>query len=125
MNSGTFAVVPKGTVLSAARLDRCELEAYEEPTVEAELRALLPHVTQERFVLKWQYAALVVWRVPAAASRVCGIRRLRCSRVPRSRWAAGDLVVWDNRATLHCATGFDEERYAREMWRTTIVRDRV
>lgn len=35
----------------------------------------------------------------------------------------GDLVVWDNRCTLHCATGFDRERYTREMWRTTLARD--
>lgn len=38
------------------------------------------------------------------------------------QWAAGDLVIWDNRCTLHCATGFDES-YDREMWRTTLVSD--
>ncbi|CAJ1396832.1 unnamed protein product [Effrenium voratum] len=39
-------------------------------------------------------------------------------------WRIGDLVLWDNRCTLHCATGFDRERYQREMWRTTLSRDR-
>ena len=93
MNSGTCAVLPKGTPVSPADLDRYELEAFEDPTVEAELRALLPFATSERFVVQW-------------------------------RWRAGDMVIWDNRSTIHCATGFDWRRYTREMWRTTIVSDR-
>lgn len=39
-------------------------------------------------------------------------------------WQVGDLVLWDNRCTMHCATGFDRERYTREMWRTTLAKDR-
>ncbi len=37
-------------------------------------------------------------------------------------WRAGDLVFWDNRATMHCATDYDT-RYARTMHRTTIQGD--
>ena len=36
-------------------------------------------------------------------------------------WKPGDVVVWDNRCTLHAATGFDHERHAREMWRLTLL----
>jgi taurine dioxygenase len=36
-------------------------------------------------------------------------------------WQAGDIVVWDNRSTLHAATGFDYERNTREMWRLTLL----
>ena len=35
-------------------------------------------------------------------------------------WQAGDLVVYDNRCTLHCATWFDAARHGRVMWRTTV-----
>jgi taurine dioxygenase len=35
-------------------------------------------------------------------------------------WTKGDLVVWDNRCTLHAATWFDAEHLARVMWRTTV-----
>jgi taurine dioxygenase len=35
-------------------------------------------------------------------------------------WTAGDLVIWDNRCTLHAATWFDAERIPRVMWRTTV-----
>ena len=38
----------------------------------------------------------------------------------RQRWHAGDAVLWDNRCTQHCATGFDDERYVRTMYRTTL-----
>ncbi|MDH3700996.1 MAG: TauD/TfdA family dioxygenase [Alphaproteobacteria bacterium] len=36
-------------------------------------------------------------------------------------WQPGDVVVWDNRCTIHAATGFDYERYTREMWRLTLL----
>ena len=36
-------------------------------------------------------------------------------------WRPGDIVAWDNRCTLHAATGFPHERYTREMWRLTLL----
>jgi taurine dioxygenase len=39
----------------------------------------------------------------------------------RHRWQAGDLVAWDNLATLHTATLFDHTRYRRLMFRTTVA----
>lgn len=39
----------------------------------------------------------------------------------RHAWRAGDLVVWDNRCTLHTASLFDHEKYQRLMFRTTVA----
>jgi alpha-ketoglutarate-dependent 2,4-dichlorophenoxyacetate dioxygenase len=37
------------------------------------------------------------------------------------RWhQAGDLVIWDNRCTMHRATAFEDTRYPRDMRRTTV-----
>ncbi len=36
------------------------------------------------------------------------------------KWRAGDLVIWDNRCTLHRATGYDVYRYKRDLRRATI-----
>ncbi len=36
------------------------------------------------------------------------------------RWRPGDLVVWDNRCTLHAPTPFDDSRYERLMYRLTF-----
>jgi alpha-ketoglutarate-dependent 2,4-dichlorophenoxyacetate dioxygenase len=35
-------------------------------------------------------------------------------------WRVGDLVIWDNRCTLHRATGFDVYKYKRDLRRATI-----
>ncbi len=35
-------------------------------------------------------------------------------------WRAGDIVIWDNRCTIHAATGFDHDNEQREMWRVTL-----
>jgi taurine dioxygenase len=45
------------------------------------------------------------------------------AHVYRHRWRAGDLVMWDNRCTMHRATEYDL-RHTRAMHRTTIQGDR-
>jgi alpha-ketoglutarate-dependent 2,4-dichlorophenoxyacetate dioxygenase len=40
--------------------------------------------------------------------------------VYQHRWRVGDLVMWDNRCTLHRARPYDDIRYRRDMRRTTI-----
>jgi len=34
-------------------------------------------------------------------------------------WSVGDVLIWDNLATMHRATPFDDQRYVRDMRRTT------
>ena len=38
----------------------------------------------------------------------------------RVQWGPGDLVIWDNRCTMHRATEFDDIAYRRDMRRTTV-----
>lgn len=40
--------------------------------------------------------------------------------VYRHRWRMGDLVVWDNRCTLHRARPYDDANDRRDMRRTTV-----
>jgi len=42
----------------------------------------------------------------------------------RHQWLAGDLLVWDNRCTMHRATPYDDLKYRRVMHRTTVAGDR-
>ena len=39
------------------------------------------------------------------------------------KWRQGDLVIWDNRCSMHAATPFERERYKRDCRRTTINED--
>ena len=48
---------------------------------------------------------------------------VREGHIYRHRWRAGDLVMWDNRCTMHRATEYDA-RHNRAMHRTTIQGDR-
>ncbi len=41
--------------------------------------------------------------------------------VYRHRWSAGDVVMWDNRATMHRVTDYDGNKYRRAMQRTEIL----
>ena len=41
--------------------------------------------------------------------------------VYRHRWRVGDLVIWDNRCTMHRATPFDDAKYRRELRRVTTL----
>lgn len=45
------------------------------------------------------------------------------ANIYRHRWQVGDLVMWDNRCTMHRATEY-EVRHTRAMHRTTIQGDR-
>jgi alpha-ketoglutarate-dependent 2,4-dichlorophenoxyacetate dioxygenase len=40
--------------------------------------------------------------------------------VYRHKWRPHDLVIWDNRCTMHRATPFADERYQRDMRRATV-----
>lgn len=40
--------------------------------------------------------------------------------VHRHRWREGDLVVWDNRCTMHRATPYDDVGQRRDLHRTTV-----
>jgi alpha-ketoglutarate-dependent 2,4-dichlorophenoxyacetate dioxygenase len=36
------------------------------------------------------------------------------------KWRVGDLVIWDNRCTMHRGTRYDDVKYRRDMRRTTV-----
>ena len=103
-SSAVFAVVAEGDPLldavrgaqagdadAMAALDAFEVDGEEHPSVEAVLRR---------------------WLLPHATAP---------EAIYAHAWEPGDFVVWDNRCTVHAPTGFDAERFQREMWRTTFA----
>ena len=42
----------------------------------------------------------------------------------RHKWRVGDLLIWDNRCTLHTGTPFDITKYQRHVHRTWVKGDR-
>ena len=43
------------------------------------------------------------------------VRRALKRQLRDWHWQPGDIVVWDNRCTLHAASGFDHENESREI----------
>jgi alpha-ketoglutarate-dependent 2,4-dichlorophenoxyacetate dioxygenase len=41
--------------------------------------------------------------------------------VYRHSWRVGDLVIWDNRATMHRGRPFEDTRHRRELRRVTTL----
>jgi alpha-ketoglutarate-dependent 2,4-dichlorophenoxyacetate dioxygenase len=41
------------------------------------------------------------------------------------KWGTGDLVIWDNRCTLHRATPFESAHQVRDLRRTTVIDTRA
>ena len=37
------------------------------------------------------------------------------------QWQIGDLVMWDNRTTMHRATRYDDLAFPRDLRRTTVT----
>ena len=66
-------------------------------------------------VMEWPIAEgrLLIWDLMSQAT------------LPQSiyshEWRAGDLVIWDNLATMHRGTRFDDSRYHRELRRVTTI----
>ena len=44
--------------------------------------------------------------------------------VHRHKWRVGDILMWDNRCTLHTGTLFDDTQYIREMHRLWVRGDK-
>lgn len=58
--------------------------------------------------------------IPEGRSLLFHLRELATQRefVYRHRWTVGDMVIWDNRQTLHRAVYWDDDNKGRQMVRT-------
>ena len=102
-----------------------EFSEKETETLKGALHALVRTFPNGRksLYLASHAAAIVDW--PLAEARLL-LRDLtehatRPEFVYRHSWRAGDLVIWDNRATMHRATAFDDTKYRRELRRVTTL----
>jgi alpha-ketoglutarate-dependent 2,4-dichlorophenoxyacetate dioxygenase len=66
---------------------------------------------------------IVGWPVEEGRALLEGL--LEFATAPRfvyaHKWRRGDLVIWDNRCTMHRATPFESSTHVRDMRRTTVI----
>lgn len=72
--------------------------------------------------LGWHAVAIEGWSREAGESLLDDLFAFATQEryVYSHKWRPGDLVIWDNRCTMHSATSFERYRYRRDMRRTTI-----
>ena len=66
---------------------------------------------------------IVGWPVPEAQILLRELTEHATQRefVYAHRWRVGDLVMWDNRTTMHRARAYDDRVYPRDLRRTTVT----
>jgi alpha-ketoglutarate-dependent 2,4-dichlorophenoxyacetate dioxygenase len=62
------------------------------------------------------------WPVPEAMALIRDLAEhaTQCEFVYQHRWRVHDLVVWDNRCTMHRGRPYDDRQYRRDMRRVTL-----
>jgi alpha-ketoglutarate-dependent 2,4-dichlorophenoxyacetate dioxygenase len=104
-----------------------------EDFTEAEKRAFAPvpqrlvrrHAGSGRksIFLSSHIGAIRGWPRPEAMALIRDLTEHATQRafVYRHRWRLHDLVIWDNRCTMHRARPFEDRRYRRDMRRLTLT----
>ena len=65
----------------------------------------------------------MIWPVPEGRLLLRDLIEHATQRqfVHRHAWRVGDLVIWDNRCTMHRATPFEDVEHRRELRRVTTL----
>jgi alpha-ketoglutarate-dependent 2,4-dichlorophenoxyacetate dioxygenase len=63
------------------------------------------------------------WPRPEAMALIRELTEFATQRqfVYQHRWSVGDLVIWDNRCTMHRGRRYDDKAYPRDMRRVTLA----
>lgn len=82
-----------------------------------------PETGRKSLYLASHASMIVGWPVPEGRMLLRDLieHATRPEFVVSHAWRVGDLVIWDNRATMHRATSFDDKTYVRDMRRVTTL----
>lgn len=83
----------------------------------------LPRTGRRSLYLASHASHIVDWPVPEGRMLLMELAEHATQRrfVYSHEWRQDDLVIWDNRTTMHRATPFDDTKYRRELRRTTTL----
>jgi alpha-ketoglutarate-dependent 2,4-dichlorophenoxyacetate dioxygenase len=103
-----------------------EFSANEEDALRGAIHPLvrtIPRSKRRSLYLASHASRIVDWPVPEGRLLLRDLieHATQPRFVYRHHWRVGDLVIWDNRATMHRATPFDDARYRRELRRVTTL----
>jgi alpha-ketoglutarate-dependent 2,4-dichlorophenoxyacetate dioxygenase len=81
-----------------------------------------PGSRRRSIYLSSHIGAIHGWPRPEALALIRDLTEFATQRefVYRHTWREHDLVIWDNRCTMHRATAFDDHRFQRDLRRLTL-----
>ena len=103
-----------------------EFSAQEQEVLKGAIHPLvrtIPRSGQRSLYLASHASRIIDWPVPEGRLLLHELTEhaTRPERVYRHAWRVGDLVIWDNRASMHRATPFDDATQPRELRRVTTL----
>jgi alpha-ketoglutarate-dependent 2,4-dichlorophenoxyacetate dioxygenase len=83
----------------------------------------IPRSRRRSLYLASHASRIIDWPLPEGRLLLRDLTEHATQRefVYRHTWAVGDLVIWDNRATMHRARPFDDLAHRRELRRVTTL----
>jgi alpha-ketoglutarate-dependent 2,4-dichlorophenoxyacetate dioxygenase len=83
----------------------------------------IPRSNRRSLYLASHASRIIDWPVPEGRLLLRDLIEHATQRefVYRHAWRLGDLVIWDNRATMHRATPFEDTKHRRELRRVTTL----
>jgi alpha-ketoglutarate-dependent 2,4-dichlorophenoxyacetate dioxygenase len=83
----------------------------------------LPHTQRKSLYVASHASRIIDWPIPEGRLMLRELMEhaTQPEFVYRHTWRVGDLVIWDNRATMHRARSFDDGKYRRELRRVTTL----
>ena len=83
----------------------------------------IPRTNRRSLYLTAHASHIVDWPVPEGRMLLIELTEHATQQqfVYRHEWQVGDLVIWDNRATMHRARPYDDLKHRRELVRVTTL----
>jgi alpha-ketoglutarate-dependent 2,4-dichlorophenoxyacetate dioxygenase len=103
-----------------------EFSAEEEARLEGAVHPLIrtiPGSGRKSLYLASHASTIIGWSVPEARLLLRDLMEHATQRehTYTHAWQVGDLVIWDNRATMHRGLAYDDTKYRRELRRVTSL----
>lgn len=91
--------------------------------VQQRLVRYFPSTGRRSLFLSAHIGRILGWPVPEALALVRDLMEHATERrfVYSHQWKVNDLLMWDNRTTMHRGRPFDDKKYPRDMRRVTIM----
>jgi alpha-ketoglutarate-dependent 2,4-dichlorophenoxyacetate dioxygenase len=102
-----------------------EAEKEDYKPVRQRLVRRLPATGRKSLFMSSHIGGIVGWPRPEAMAYIRDLMEYATQRqfVYAHKWMRGDLIIWDNRVTMHRGRRYDDLKYVRDLRRTTTMCD--